>query len=86
MTSDAIPELEAGDWVRAREGFPDLLLVVDIGIWDNRPCAFDGHGGAIVLDAIAEIRKADGRRWLRGEGGAAGLAGGSWSVDDHFDR
>lgn len=65
MTSDAIPELEAGDWVRAREGFPDLLLVVDIGIWDNQPCAFDGHGGAIVLDAIAEIRKADGRRWLR---------------------
>jgi hypothetical protein len=65
MSTSAMPELEVGDWVRAREGFPDLLLVADIGIWDNQPCAFDSHGGGIVLDAIAEVRKADGRRWLR---------------------
>jgi hypothetical protein len=70
MSAGAMPELEVGDWVRAREGFPDLLLVVDIGVWDNQPCAFDSHGGGIVLDAIAEVRKADGRRWLRPVEGA----------------
>lgn len=74
MSAETMPELEVGDWVRAREGFPDLLLVVDIGIWDNQPCVFDGHGGAIVLDAIAEVRKADGRRWLRPEGSTADAA------------
>lgn len=64
ITEETMPALEVGDWVRAREGFPDLLLVADIGLWDHQPCAFDRHGGGIVFSAIAEIRKADGRRWL----------------------
>jgi hypothetical protein len=65
MSKNEMPALEVGDWVRAHEGFPDLLLVVDIGIWDRQPCAFDAHGGCIVFDAIAEIRKANGSRWVR---------------------
>ncbi len=60
-----MPELAIGDWVRAAEGWPQVIVVEDIGVWRNEPCVFDGHGGALHFEAIAEVRKTNGVCWVR---------------------
>ncbi len=67
--ADGIPEIEVGDWVLASEGYPPWIKVRGIGTCRNQACALDDNGECIVFGSIVEVRKPDGRRWLR-DGGA----------------
>jgi hypothetical protein len=72
---DATFRLERGDWVRAREGLPELLVVDRIEQHQGARCVIDARQSVLVVDAIDEVRKADGRRWQRGTDGGTVTAG-----------
>lgn len=63
---EPMPAIEVGDWVRARSGFPAVLIVAAVGVLDDEPAAFDDGGGALRAGVIVEIRKPDGTVWYRG--------------------
>jgi len=70
-----MPTLERGDWVRARDGSPEVIIVDRVEDYLGQPCAVDARGGGVVLDVIDEVRKANGVRWCRLEDARVTSAG-----------